>query len=196
MISILSLLDLSAAFDTLDHHIMLQRLSLTFGFSGTVLKWFTSYLADRQYFVIVNGQRSQPNLLEFGVPQGSVLGPVLYTMYTFPLGNVIRQCNVPFHMYADDTQLYKSAKPSETSGLIVDVQSCIEAVKAWMAPNKLKMNDDKTEIMPVSTTQKLNSLNFDNICVGTDKITLSHKAKNLGVILDNDLSMNSHVTNI
>ena len=101
--SILSLLDLSAAFDTLDHHIMLQRLSLSFGLSGTVLKWFSSYLTGRHFFVIIDGIKSDLTPLEFGVPQGSVLGPMLYTLYTLPLGNVIRQHLTPFHMYADDT---------------------------------------------------------------------------------------------
>ena len=134
MVPILSLLDLSAAFDTLDHHIMLQRLSLSFGLSGTVLKWFSSYLTGRHFFVIIDGIKSDLTPLEFGVPQGSVLGPMLYTLYTLPLGNVIRQHLTPFHMYADDTQLYMSAKPSDTTKLIMNVQSCIEAVKAWMAP--------------------------------------------------------------
>ncbi|GFR84859.1 reverse transcriptase-like protein [Elysia marginata] len=119
MISILSLLDLSAAFDTLDHEIMLKRLSISFGLSGTVLKWFTSYLTNRQYFVIVKGNRSIHTTLEFGVPQRSVLGPVLYTMYIFPLGNVIRQHKIPFHMYADYTQLNKSDNHLKSLVLLV-----------------------------------------------------------------------------
>ena len=196
MVSILSLLDLSVAFDTLDHHIMLQRLSLSFGLSGTVLKWFSSYLTGRHFFVIIDGIKSDLTPLEFGVPQGSVLGPMLYTLYTLPLGNVIRQHLTPFHMYADDTQLYMSAKPSDTTKLIMNVQSCIEAVKAWMAPNKLKMNDDKTEMMPVATSQKLRSLDADHVCIGSDRVNFTNKAKNLGVILDSCLSMDSHVNQI
>ena len=196
MVSILSLLDLSAAFDTLDHHIMLERLSLSFGLSGTVLKWFASYLSGRHFFVIIDGMKSELTPLEFGVPQGSVLGPMLYTLYTLPLGNVIRQHLTPFHMYADDTQLYKSAKPSDTTKLIMDVQSCIVAVKAWMTPNKLKMNDDKTEIMPVATSQKLRSLDIDHVCVGSDRVSFTKKAKNLGVVLDSSLSMDSQINHI
>ena len=84
--------------------------------------------------MIIDGIKSDLTPLEFGVPQGSVLGAMLYALYTLPLGNVIRQHLTPFSIYADDTQLYMSAKPSDTTKLIMNVQSCIEAVKAWMAP--------------------------------------------------------------
>ena len=94
-------------------------------------------------------------------------------------------------MYADDTQLYKSSKPcDDTPTLIADVQTCIDAVKSRMAPNQLKMDDDqKTEIMPVSTISKLNSLGTNHICVGNDTVVFVHKAKNLAATLDSDLSM-------
>ena len=89
-VSILSLLDLSAAFDTIDHVILGQWLSSTFGCTGTVLGWFESYLSNCTQSVFVNDVQSAPSALKYGVPQGSVLGPVLFTMYTQPLGSVIQ----------------------------------------------------------------------------------------------------------
>ena len=85
-ISILVLLDLSAAFDTLDHTILLNRLRDNFGLSGTVLEWFESYLTFRTQSVMINNVQSEPQTLLYGVPQGSVLGPLCYTLYTTPLG--------------------------------------------------------------------------------------------------------------
>eukprot|EP00745_Piridium_sociabile_P021634 TRINITY_DN3338_c0_g1_i12.p2 TRINITY_DN3338_c0_g1~~TRINITY_DN3338_c0_g1_i12.p2 ORF type:complete len:333 (-),score=53.56 TRINITY_DN3338_c0_g1_i12:630-1628(-) len=142
-VSILALLDLSAAFDTLDHDILLERLHKSFGISGKVLEWFRSYLAGRTQTVIVGGKSSKQTELMFGVPQGSVLGPVLFTMYMQPLSKVIEQFNTLYHMFADDTQLHKSSSPDNFVELIHNVKTCVESVKDWMVNNKLKMNDTK-----------------------------------------------------
>ena len=190
LISVLSLLDLSAAFGTLDHNIMLNRLSDMFGLSGCVLGWFRSYLCNRSFFVVDEGKQSQPQLLGFGVPQGSVLGPVLYTMYPSPLGNSIKHHSMPYHMYAADTQLYKSTKANRILSVMKDTTECSVSVKAWMIQNKLKFNDAKTDIIPCSTSTKINTLDVDHVIIGNSTITFSKKANNLGVF-DNDLSMES-----
>ena len=115
-ISILMLLDLSAQFNTIDHEILLHRLYHVFGFGDTVLTWFQSYLGNRTEIVTVHGKHSTPAFLRHGVPQGSVLGPILFFLYLQPLSNVIKHYPVLHQVYADDTQIYKSCTPSESCG--------------------------------------------------------------------------------
>uniref|UniRef100_A0A669CNN6 Reverse transcriptase domain-containing protein n=1 Tax=Oreochromis niloticus TaxID=8128 RepID=A0A669CNN6_ORENI len=146
LISVLVLLDLSAAFDTVDHNILLERLEHAVGITGTALQWFVSYLSNRLQFVHVNGESSSHTKVNYGVPQGSVLEPVLFTLYMLPLGSIIRRHSIHFHCYADDTQLYLSMKPGNTHQL-VKLQECLKDIKTWMAANFLLLNSDKTEVI-------------------------------------------------
>ena len=108
---ILVLLDLSAAFDTLDHQILLSRLKSYFGFTGSVLQWFRSYLTNRSQKVVISEVASSLRQLEFGVPQGSILGPLLFVLYMAPLQDVISRHGLDCMFYADDTQLYIAINP-------------------------------------------------------------------------------------
>ena len=112
LVSLLALLDLSAAFDTIDHNILLSRLQHSFGFSGTVLKWFSSYLSDRTQCVSIDNVMSSPSPLNYGVPQGSVLGPVLFSLYSQLLSDIVYSYKCSYHKYADDTELLKSGQPN------------------------------------------------------------------------------------
>ncbi|MCJ8729682.1 hypothetical protein PDJAM_G00109140, partial [Pangasius djambal] len=145
-VSLLILLDLSAAFDTIDHNILLHRLEKVVRIKGSVLDWFRSYLTDRYQFVDLNGDHSARYRVEYGVPQGSVLGPLLFTLYMLPLGNIIRKHNISFHCYADDTQLYVLARPDENSQL-KKVEACAIDIRDWMLRNFLLLNPEKTEVL-------------------------------------------------
>ena len=99
-------LDLSAAFDTVDINTLVRRLECTFGIQGTALHWLQSYVSGRSQFVRIGGQQSPSIMCEAGVPQGSVLGPLLFSLYVAPIADVVAKCGVDHAQYADDTQLY------------------------------------------------------------------------------------------
>ena len=133
--------DLSSAFDTLDHKILLHRLNHVFGISERALKWFESYLKDRSQTVIINKRKSKKSDLQFGVPQGSVLGPLLFVMYTTPLSNIIAHHQMLYHFYADDTQLYIGTDVSNFDKTKELTENCISDIQNWMIVNKLKMKE-------------------------------------------------------
>ena len=109
--SVLLLLDMSAAFDTVDHKLLLERMAKRYGEKANALKWFRFYLQDRKQFVMIDRTKSEMKELRYGVPQGSVLGPILYLLYTSPIGDIIKRHGRNYHLYAD-TQLYLSFKPN------------------------------------------------------------------------------------
>ena len=146
----LVLLDLSLAFNTVDHQILLDRLKKMFGFTGLVFIWIASYLLGRSQKVVVVDAKSPSAPLSCGVPQGSILGPILFTLYTTPLGKICTKHGITYHLYADDQQLYMAFKPSNTRAkeqCIQQLEGCIEEIHKWMSANMLKLNDDKTEFI-------------------------------------------------
>ena len=140
------LLDQSAAFDTIDHDKLLDCLRKWFGVGGRCLDWFKSYLSDRTQFIKIGSVLSEARKLKFGVPQGSVLGPILFSLYTTPLSKVIsKHPDVKFHLYADDTQLFIHLTHKNAETAFDRLGKCLEDVKLWLCTNKLKLNADKTD---------------------------------------------------
>ena len=196
-VTALILLDLSAAFDTIDHKILFHRLENWFGITGTALQWFRSYLQNRTQSVYCNGVCSEPCNMNFGVPQGSVLGPLLFTLYTTPLGSLLSDFSIDYHFYADDTQLFISFDDKTSSSSLENLSSCLHKTQSWMYSNKLSLNPSKTEFLLLGTPHSLdkfdniNSVKFDNTL-----ITQSNSARNLGILFDKTMSFTDHINNV
>ena len=161
--------------------------------------WFSSYLTDRTQFVQIDGTNSSVRSLRYGVPQGSVLGPILYLLYTSPLGDIIRKHDMSFHLYADDTQLYTTFRCNkddvQISSTVCRIERCLEDIIRWMTANKLKLNTDKTELLILKSKFRPSpSLPF--IKVGDDNIQPTESTRNIGVIFDSTMSMCAHINNV
>ena len=189
---LLVLLDLSAAFDTVDHCILIKRLHTRLGITGNALSWCKSYLSNRHQKVMIKGTSSTQRALSCGVPQGSVLGPILFIVYILPLGDIVRRHGVKFQLYADDSQLYLSFKKSDINAAVLRMEHLISDIRLWMIANLVKCNDDKTEFMVLSSRFQP-SVDCDPIKIGTENVAPCTQVRNLGVIMDSSLTLVPHV---
>ena len=141
-------LDLSSAFDTIDHNILLHKLERDYGISGSVLKWMRSYLKGRTFSVRIIDVDGKPVILVYGIPQGSVLGPLLFVLYVHDLVKVAESFGLSIHLYADDSQMYIGFSPlTESTATMSTITSCLQEVEKWMKLNFLKINIGKTNII-------------------------------------------------
>ena len=156
-ISVLAVLDVSSELDSIDHPILVHSLHADFGLTDTVLQWFSSHLTDRTQYVSLSSHCSAFAPIHSGVPQGSIPGLILFKMYIKPLSPIIDSHSIIHYSFADDLQLLMSNTPDRISELLHSMQSCICDVKAWATANMLKLNDNKTELMLV-TSKRTNHL--------------------------------------
>jgi hypothetical protein len=190
-------LDLSAAFDTIDHSVLIERLKSTFGITGMASSWLQSYLSNRTQFVKIGEDISQVSAVTIGVPQGSVLGPFLFSAYVSPISDIISSHGVQFHQYADDTQLYTAVKSEADAHSLRKLELCSCAVRDWFAMNGMLLNPEKSEVLLVARKAVADKFsNGSGVAVAGSHITFSMKLKSLGVTLDQTLSFDQHVTDV
>ncbi len=174
-----------------NHQILLSTL-LRKGISGTALQWFESYLSDRSFKVSWRGEVSKSQNLATGVPQGSVLGPLLFSVYMASV-SIIQKHGFSYHCYADDTQLYLLFHPDDPT-IATCISACLTDISCWMKDHHLKLNLAKTELFVVSANPSLHH-NF-TIQLGSSTITPSKTVRNLGVVIDDKLNFSDHIAKI
>jgi Reverse transcriptase (RNA-dependent DNA polymerase) len=166
-----------------------------FGIQGTALQWFQSYLSSRSFSVLANGTKSPPLPVTCGVPQGSVLGPLLFIIYTTPLSSLLSASSANHHLYADDTQLFISFTPQSFVSTIQSLQNTIAAVANWMSANLLCLNQSKSEFMVIGLPKQLSKINQPSLAMPDNTILISvDSARNLGIIFDSHLTLSKHVS--
>ena len=189
-------LDLSAAFDTVDHDILLSILSSKYGIKGDALKWFDQYLRPRSFRVTVNGVCSKDRDLTVSVPQGSCAGANIFNLYCSPLQDVVPK-DLQLSGFADDHSVRKTFKAGDTceeTTTISKLESCLLSIKQWMDQVRLKMNPSKTEFIHFGNAPQLHKCFTNSIDVAGDLILRSNVIRYLGVWLDASLNFKLHVT--
>ena len=177
---------------------LVECLSSWFGVEGMVLDWFRSYLSDRYQCIKIGSVLSDAKRLLYGVPQGSVLGPILFSLYTTPLSNVIQNHpRICFHFYADDPQLYVHLTHNHATLAFESLKNCLDDVRKWLSVNKLKLYPDKTEFILFGSKNVRTKLGkfFPVNILGT-LLSPAEAIRNLGVWFDSDFSFSCHVRNI
>ena len=195
-VTLLALYDVSAAFDSVDHEILLQRLSTFFGISALPLDWLTSYLTDRTSSTIFCSTRSPWIPVPVGLPQGSVLGPLLYILYTADIGALLASCSLLSHSYADDVQSYAHCSAADALKVVNQMSNALDVLTAWLSSNRLRLNSAKTQYIWIGTPQQLSKLDLVSISNEFPLLTFSTSVRDLGVILDQDLSFSKHISSL
>uniref|UniRef100_A0A8C5B5M7 Reverse transcriptase domain-containing protein n=1 Tax=Gadus morhua TaxID=8049 RepID=A0A8C5B5M7_GADMO len=190
---LLLLLDLSAAFDTVNHSILLSCLQ-SIGITDSALSWFTFYLSERFQYISINNHKSHTIPVSHGVPQGSVLGPILFILYMLPLGHIIPRHGLQFHCYADDTKLYITTT-AITPAILLSPTVSWTSKPGWTTTSS---NSTAIKLKLSSSAQKKNIPTYQNfsLCIDGHSVTPSPLVSNLGIIMDPTLSFKSHINSV
>ena len=194
---VLLMLDLSAAFDTINHRMLFHRLQHHYGITGEALQLIISYFHDRTQAVTIDGVTSSKRELKIGVPQGSGLGPKKYCMYSKPVGRIIRLHGMLYHIYADDGQIYIVISPDFNQNEIVSsLENCVGDILRWMTLNHLKLNEDKTELIYFQSRYLRPPMAFPPLSLGSCTVHPVDSVKNLGCYLDSKVTMDTQVNSV
>ena len=177
--------------------VILLRALGSLGIGIRVIECYRSYLSGRGQRISVRGCTSERFNLDCGVPQGSCLGPLLFSIYTSSLLSIVQDLLPTVHYYADEIKLYVYLSPADENDqfdAIAAMESCVRVIRNWMHENRLLMNKTKTEFLLIGTKQQLAEVNVDQVKVGNADIVPHPSVKNLGVWLDSNLSMVENIT--
>ena len=191
---LLVLLDLSAAFDTLVHSILLLRLR-DIGLTQTVFTWFKSYLAGQTNAIKIREATSAPRLIHHGVPQGSVLGSMLFNIYILRIADIFERHQIRYHIYADDTQLYAECSPLNHADTLWKINECVRDIRRWLNCNHLLLNETKTEAIIFCSTTVRSPSAMSTIDECGSAVSLTPMVRDIGVIFDSGLDMSAQVSN-
>ena len=186
-------LDPSAAFDTVDHELLLVILRSHFGIDGIPLMWIKSYLDKRSFQEQVGGALSEPIDVPYAVPQRSLLCPVLFICYMTTLENIIQDTSTSLLGYAGDHAVYNSFLPRDEHVALENVSAMTDKIRNWMRHSFLKMNDSKTGIVIFGTRNQHNKTSTTAIDVGDTTVNISPDLSYWGVLLDQNLMSKSHI---
>ena len=192
------LLDFSAAFDCVDHDLLTLVLKTCFGITSSALDWIKSFLSNRTHFIRIGNNTSKLFHVKFGVPQGSILGPLLFIFYTTNIARIAALHGILIHLYADDTQLYIHLATRDIHQAKDKLVFCIREIQDWCASMRLRLNPIKTELIWFHRNKHpahpLNnqSLQLDPNCI----ITSVNTVRDLGVLLDSSLNLKAHITSV
>ena len=181
-------LDLSATFDTVDHAMLIDLMEPLYHVSGTIRKWMQSYLSEWSARVSISNELSEPWSSQFGVPQGSVLGPILFTLYLAPVSHIMKKHDVKYILYADNIQLYVPFNPHSVDSIqksLRQISLCTSEINSWMTTMYLKLNPNKTEFMILGISNHFRD-NIANVKLNINGqlISPSTTVMSLGVCID------------